>query len=654
MNGVGPGLWSWLVPLAAGAAILALYFLKTRRRPVLVPSTLLWRRTIEDRRVNALWQRLRRSLMLLLQLLAVAAAAVALFRPSWQGSVLVGGRYVFVIDASASMSSTDVAPTRLDEAKRRALSLVDKMGSGDTAMVVSFASRARIEQSFTDNREQLRRAVREIEPTDAVTSFDEALRLCAGGAFSKATEQDEAATPADAERPARVFVFSDGNFAAATDDPPARPSITFVPIGTPQTDNLAVTRLAVGRSTQSPGTAQALARLHNFGSSPREADVELYVEGRLADARRVPLAEASPHDLVFTLDDAPDGVWEVRLVGVGDALPLDDRAWAVLEPPVRTRLLVVTPGNRYLAAASATDEARTWCDATFMQPDFLTTDEYRTSASSGAYDVVVFDRCRPETMPECSTLFFAALPPGDDWRFESPVVAPQAFDTAQTHPLMQNVALGDVLVAEATPPLGPPGAQTFVDSPHGALVAAAARDGYEDVVFGFGLLDAAGDPQTNWPLVDGAGFEQFVLNAAQYFGRGRTGDDGANLRPGDPIRLRVEASAGDAAVELPDGRRVPVAPSARGEPTFYETNRVGPYRVWQGSQLRQQWAINLFDSAESNPAVAISPKLQVGQEEIVGQAKWETARLEGWKPFLLFVSALLGIEWYLYGRRGGL
>jgi lipopolysaccharide/colanic/teichoic acid biosynthesis glycosyltransferase len=45
---------------------------------VLVPSTYLWRRTIQDQRVNALWQRLRRSLLLLLQLLAVLAAAVAL------------------------------------------------------------------------------------------------------------------------------------------------------------------------------------------------------------------------------------------------------------------------------------------------------------------------------------------------------------------------------------------------------------------------------------------------------------------------------------------------------------------------------------------------------------------------------------------------
>src|SRR5262245_58211898 len=126
MNAGPATFWLWFVPLAAAATIFALYFLKTRRRPVLVPSTVLWRRTIEDRRVNALWQRLRKSLMLLLQLLAIAAAAVALFRPSWEGSLLRGGRYVFLIDNSASMSAVDIKPTRLDEAKSRVLSLIDK------------------------------------------------------------------------------------------------------------------------------------------------------------------------------------------------------------------------------------------------------------------------------------------------------------------------------------------------------------------------------------------------------------------------------------------------------------------------------------------------------------------------------------------------
>ncbi|MGC3966131.1 MAG: BatA domain-containing protein [Pirellulales bacterium] len=108
MNPTGPVPWMQLaIPAIAAAAILSFYFLKVRRKPVLVPSTYLWRRTIQDNRVNALWQRLRRSILLLLQLLAVLAAAVALLRP--RGAVpfcAAGGTYFWSTTARACRPTT--------------------------------------------------------------------------------------------------------------------------------------------------------------------------------------------------------------------------------------------------------------------------------------------------------------------------------------------------------------------------------------------------------------------------------------------------------------------------------------------------------------------------------------------------------------------
>src|SRR3954453_5068244 len=71
----------WAVLAGIPVAIIALYFLKLRRRPVQVPSTLLWRRSLEDLHVNSLFQRLRRNLLLFLQLMAVSLAMLALTGP---------------------------------------------------------------------------------------------------------------------------------------------------------------------------------------------------------------------------------------------------------------------------------------------------------------------------------------------------------------------------------------------------------------------------------------------------------------------------------------------------------------------------------------------------------------------------------------------
>ena len=53
-------------------------------QPLEVPSTYLWHKSIEDLHVNSIWQRLRQSLLLFLQLLLVALAILALLRPGWQ------------------------------------------------------------------------------------------------------------------------------------------------------------------------------------------------------------------------------------------------------------------------------------------------------------------------------------------------------------------------------------------------------------------------------------------------------------------------------------------------------------------------------------------------------------------------------------------
>ena len=172
--------WQWSILAAVPPAIVALYFLKLKRRPLEVPSTYLWHKSIEDLHVNTVWQRLRRNLLLFLQLLLVFLAILALLRPGWRGEELIGDRFIFLVDNSASMQATDVKPSRLEEAKRRVGQLIDQMDSGDAAMIISFADGARVQQMFTDNRRQLRRNLEAIRPSQRTTSVSEAIKVASG------------------------------------------------------------------------------------------------------------------------------------------------------------------------------------------------------------------------------------------------------------------------------------------------------------------------------------------------------------------------------------------------------------------------------------------------------------------------------------------
>src|SRR3954470_20552442 len=110
---------AFLAPLALAlsafaAPIILLYMLRLRRRDVEVSSTMLWQQLLRDREANAPWQRLRRNLLLLLQLLILAALIIALARPFITVPTVTTGRIAVLLDASASMTATDVQPSRFE------------------------------------------------------------------------------------------------------------------------------------------------------------------------------------------------------------------------------------------------------------------------------------------------------------------------------------------------------------------------------------------------------------------------------------------------------------------------------------------------------------------------------------------------------------
>src|SRR5881398_2244234 len=144
---------SFLTPLALALGALAgpvivLYMLRLRRREVQVSSTLLWQQILRDREANAPWQRLRRNLLLLLQLLILAALVIALARPFVEVPTVTTGRIALLIDASASMNATDVQPSRFEAARQQALSIVDTLSEQDSLAVIRVAEAPDVAETY--------------------------------------------------------------------------------------------------------------------------------------------------------------------------------------------------------------------------------------------------------------------------------------------------------------------------------------------------------------------------------------------------------------------------------------------------------------------------------------------------------------------------
>lgn len=646
--------WQWTILAVVPPAIVALYFLKLKRRPVEVPSTYLWHRSIEDLHVNTIWQRLRRNLLLFLQLLVLVLAMLAVLRPGWRGMTLTGDRFIFLIDNSASMRATDIQPSRLEDAKRQVNLLIDEMESGDVAMVVSFADTARIEQMFTDNRRRLRQAVAAIQPTDRPTSLLEALKVASGLANPGRTADDVTDVQVADPLPATVLIFSDGKFASVSGFALGNLDAVYKPVGDPESVNVGITTFTVRRNEARPEKLQAFARLESFSAKPVEVSLDLLLDGQLTDARRYDLAPEETRGVTFDLGEFASGVLQLK-ASTGDDLALDDVAWTVVNPPQRGKVLLVTPGVEPLELAMATSAALELADVTIESPLVLEKETYRQQAATGAYDLIVYDRCRPKQMPQANTLFIGALPPSDDWKAEHEVVAPQIIDVDPAHPVTQWLNLGNVIVAEGTPLVPPRGATVLIDSHVGPLFAVAPRGRFEDAVLGFVFIgEEAGDggqPQryvgTNWPIR--ASFPLFVLNVLQYLGGGGTSLGIESVRPGQPVALKSPVPAKNLEVQTPEGQIVPVKLDPDGKADFTGTTQTGVYAVRRDGKVYQHFAVNLFHGSESD--IRPVQDIRIGHVDVAARAGWEAGRREMWRVLLLAGLVVLCVEWYTYSRR---
>ncbi len=667
-NTLSPLQWGLIAATALG--VFALYFLKLRRAPLEVPSTLLWKRAIDDLRVNSLWQRLRQSLLLWLQLLLLALAALALLRPGWKGSDVQGQRLIFLVDNSASMGASDAPANaqRLAAAKETVGNLIDQMDRGATGMIISFADQPRVVQEFTANTRLLRERLETITLTSRTTDLLGALKLADSLAnpAQVAIEEGGVETPVVTPEPATLYLLTDGKFADVKDFSLGNLYPIHIPMGSLATNNLAILALSVRRSETNPASQQAFVQVANFSDEPRQIDVELTLDGIFLDARGAKVGAQEATGMTFALGEAAGGKLEARiatdsLTAAGDKLAIDNVAYAGINDIEPGKVLVVTPGNIALETALATDRTKRYGEITFQPPRILEEPEYQQAAATGAYDLVIFDRCTPKESPRANTVYIGELPPGPTWRDgENPapkISVPQILDWNRAHPLLANIELGNFDIVDSLALPLPPGGVPLIDSADGPIAAVAPREGYEDVVLGFPILVAIdGKLQRNTDWINRHSFPTFWLNVLDYFVGERSEALRAGGQPGQSLAIKPVTNLREIEVALPTGRTTKL--SRQGDEPFqlHDTDTPGVYTVSEAGTTTQRLAVNLFSRDESD----IRPRTPTAAEgeaptaitigaTAVGQAA--PARQELWRPLLLAALVVLVVEWYIYNRR---
>jgi hypothetical protein len=647
-----PG-WAWLLLVLVPPAIIALYFLKLKRAPIVVPSTYLWLRTIEDLHVNSLWQRLQKNVLLYLQLLLVFLLLLSLLRPGCRSESTLGQRSILLIDHSASMSATDESPNRLAKAKEKAINLIDSMSSSDVAMVIAFSDRAEIKQGFTSDRRQLRSAIEAIEPTNRITDIREAMRAAAGLANpGRTSEIDNVNDIQVAEAlPADLFIFSDGGFAEVSEFDLGNLSATYVPIGSKDVDNVGIVALTANRNPERENEIEIYARLINHAAGNRTITTELLLDDNIVDATKTTLKPNEEEGISFQLKDIDSGKLLLRIKETDDFI-LDNQAFTTITPPTPIEVLLISERNKALEMGLQTPLATKLARTKIATPDFLESSDFAAEIAVSKYDLIIFDRVSPKTMPLSNTLFIGTAPPLEGWAFgekHSPILI---VDVQKDHPLMQYLEMKALRIFEGYTLKSPEGATRLIEADCGSIMAIASRGAYLDVVCSFGLMRLEGDKlfnNTDWPAR--RSFPIFLLNALETLGNTATDSAARTVLPGQPIALRVGQSINEVQVIDPDGESSNVARGSLSQLVCTQTDRLGFHEVQSldGAAMLDQFSVNLFSMRESD--IGIESDLVFGAESISGAPTKSPSRIEFWRWLTAMAIGLLTVEWLVYLRR---
>ncbi len=661
---------TFLSPLAAVVAgaivvplLVMLYFLKLRRRQMIVSSTLLWKRAIQDMQVNAPFQKLRKNLLLLLQLLLLLALLLALARPMFSAAARSGERLVVIIDHSASMNATDAKPTRLDVAKASALTMIDEFEGQGGVMLVAFAHQARVMQPFTTDKALLRQRLSDIEATDQSSRLEPALRFIERYAAEAAAGGGDTAGGG-----LNVEVLSDGRIHDTGKLALTGGKLTFRRIGTdPQnnpTDNIAIVSLAARRDFAKPQRVQVFARLANFGPNVVDTNVTLAVDGVVRKVTAITVPPAPP--LATQPDGAvvypPPGEQSVQfeltltaaaLIGVshdfGDALSADNAAAINIAPPRKLRVLLVSEGNAFLQRVIESVGVETLVTLNAKRYENLDPKSLRRDLSairSEGYDVIVFDGYAPpaEALPPVNSLYLGQAPPiaGLERRptLESDPKTQVFLSWQRDDPLLRYVALDDVLLVEPGRLVVPEDGRVLATAQTGPVMAEVVRDGVRHVTASFNVL------KTNWPMQ--VSFAVFISNALDVLSLQGQGDAGVAYAPGDVAVIPVAADVQDLTYQGPVEM---VATAQDGLAVLPMFQRAGLY-LQQGGSGSPPWnrlPVNLTDTLESDLRPA--SQLAVGSVPVAAAGSATLVRQEVWRWFIWAALALLMIEWVIYTRR---
>ena len=589
----------FLAPLAfASAAIIgpfiALYMLRTRRKNMEVPSTLLWEQAGIPVSSAVPWQRLTRSPLFWLQLTTLLLLAVALAQPFTTEPSLLGPHTVLVVDTSGSMA----LGTRWADAMESAHDLATNVSETNLVSVVEAGPVPKVLVAFSRDPVAVAEALNGLEPGGGRERLDEAVRLARG-----------LATP---DRPSSLVILSDGGTQALAEEPLlAATHLRFDDLA----DNVGISALTTESSTE--GNLRVFLEVANWSETPAAAQAQVSVNDIVTVLVPFEMEALARGRAIVPVDAGPGDRIRAVLFDHIDGNPLDDRAVVDVPTPVETTVELKGEGSVFLDAMIK------------ALPTYL-------PSGDEAGDITIMDGLTDGVFARPSWIIAPETPPPG---IEITGSVQNAVVTFQQpgEPLLDGLDMSELVVGEAQT-VNAPTWFPIVSANDVPLILLGEVNGHRSIYTTFDLTES------NFPVL--VSFPIFSARALEFLSASSTPTVSVEAA-GTPIPL-VAPPDHVAQVQTPRGstQTLPL-----GASLFLETGQPGVYEVSyvadSGTVVDGPTAIRAFDPMESG-----GPFRDIAVVEgNVGEADRSELVTEWAVWFLATILVLLGLEWWVGHQR---
>lgn len=592
-----------LIGLIAIPLILLFYILKQKRERHTVSSLVLWQQVVRDMQARTPWQKLRKNLLMFLQILAALCIVMAL--AGLAVKLVKGNResVIIVLDTSLSMSSTDTRPTRLDAAKGDALQYIDELQGESRITVVTLGREADVLLYASTSREEARQSIQSIEGTQEYMDPAKAEELL----LSLKKQDPSASVVLFGDKPVRV-----GNEA-----------IQFSNYESQKT-NLAVIRFTHVRTKE---RITAMSIIRNQGDADIEASVSLYANDVFLDSQRTEVP-ANGTQTIWWQDIPSDSQTLHCVIDTGDILETDNHAYDTIQSGDLVKVLLVTEGNYFLEKVFSLIEG---VELVRTLPEEIT--EYK------GYDLYVLDGTVPQNLPgDGNIVIFAPQPnslfPVGDW-----------MDTPQVHPTKHAIfryldtlsfSIGRTRIIDK-----PEWAEIIAEDNGNPVIMEGRIKNTRILVFGFNLYETDLPLRTEFPVLISNILTEYASNNTYAI---------SGVLTGDAVQFRLLPDTQSAAVILPDGKAVAVAPPIPPEP-FLQTQTAGLYRLQQKKEsgiVDNPFSVNISDEwmMERTGTGITEEDIEAGMSIPLEKSDFPLTL-----PLLAAAILILLLEWWYYANR---